>query len=174
MKRWKGILAGMLGAGGMLASCSNPIVQGPPEIRPGRSECSACGMLISEERCSAAVLIEDEGERLYRLYDDIGCMLDDEHESGRGARVVERFVHDYNRGDWIAAERAFFLEGGSPPVQTPMGSGIVAFVDAEAAKACNRDRNGGVCDFAGVANARRNWMQSRHGVAATETDGGAK
>lgn len=84
-------------------------------------------MLLSEDRCAAAEIVRNEhGQAEYLVYDDIGCMLDQEVEHGSD-RVQSRYVRDYDRRDWIDARAAFFLRAPGDRIRTPMGSNIVAF-----------------------------------------------
>lgn len=146
-----------------LAACSSEPLTGPPEVKLGRSECAACGMIISEDRCSSALLIEHDGRREYRLFDDIGCMLDDERESGEGRRSIERYVHDHDTRGWIEASRAVYLFTEHDAIATPMGSGIVAYATSESAERSKAAHPGVVHDLDSLAAARRAWMEKHHG-----------
>ena len=66
-----------------LAGCARVDLSRPPELRAGRDECGECGMLISDERCAAASLVERDGAREFVLFDDIGCQLAFEEERAR-------------------------------------------------------------------------------------------
>lgn len=97
---------------------------GPPEIVYGRDLCIECGMLITEPRFAAAYRIDGEA----RPFDDIGGMLLYGTETGElSATSVAAWVHDRDTGEWIAAGAAHYViaEGAV----TPMGYGIVAFLD---------------------------------------------
>jgi copper chaperone NosL len=103
---------------------------GPPDIIYGRDLCIECGMLITEPRFAAAYRIDGEA----RPFDDIGGMLLYGAESGElSAASVEVWVHDRDTGEWIAAGAAHYViaEGAV----TPMGYGVVAFIDPDRAKA---------------------------------------
>lgn len=164
MSTMRATLCGRLASISVLAlvACSSDPLSGPPQIKLGRSECAACGMIISEDRCSSALLVEHEGVREYRLYDDIGCMLDDERDAG-SRPTLERYVHDYERRVWIDASRATFLFTQRDAIVTPMGSGIVAFADRADAERANQAHAGDVHDYASLAAARRDWMEKHHG-----------
>jgi len=150
----------------VLPACGRQDLSGPPQIRLGRDECAACGMIISDDRCSSALLVEREGRREHVLFDDLGCMLDQERENGVRDRVVQAFVHDYGTGAWSAADSAVFIFGAGDAVRTPMGSGIVAFATQERAEAEQRRSGGEVMGAAALAVARREWMESRYGKPA--------
>jgi nitrous oxide reductase accessory protein NosL len=128
-----------------LNACQSEPLSGPPRLNLGRDECGGCGMIISEDRCSSALLIADEGERRYVVFDDIGCMLEYEPKSP-GAQIIARFVHDYNSRQWVAGQSAFYIRGTAGKLATPMGSGIIAFADKAAAES-RRDEVGGVVTY---------------------------
>jgi nitrous oxide reductase accessory protein NosL len=145
----------LIGTTLVLAACDRGTVSGPPEIRLGSKECFDCGMLVSEDRCSTALLVEVDGRREYRFFDDLGCMLDHEREGLDGAVVVERFVHDFDAKAWIPAEDAVFVLGEPKSVKTPMGSGMIAFASREAAEDARRRLGGEVLRFTALVEARR-------------------
>lgn len=146
-----------------LTACQQAVLSGPPELRLGRSECGECGMLISEDRCSSALLIDARGRREHVLYDDIGCMLDAERRGLDGAVVAERYVHDYGTRAWVEASAAHFVAADRDSLQTPMGSGLVAFASAGDAEASSRTHKGRVLDYTALAAYRRAWMEERFG-----------
>lgn len=141
-------LAAVIGAG--LTACGGAPLSGPPTLHLGRDECAGCGMIISEERSAAALLMEEGGERRHLVFDDIGCMLDYEREHAAGARVIERYVHDYGSREWGPGGSAVFLIAEDGKLATPMGSGIVAFLSGEAAERQRTSSGGRVTDLAGV------------------------
>lgn len=147
----------------MLPACQRTVLTGPPELRLGRSECGECGMLISEDRCSSALLIDSKGHREHVLYDDIGCMLDSERRGLDGAVVAERYVHDFDSRAWVQAGQAHFVAADRDSLQTPMGSGLVAFANAQDALATARAHKGQVLDYAALAAFRKSWMEERFG-----------
>lgn len=155
------LLMAALAAG--LSSCGGAPPSGPPELKLGRSECSECNMIISEDRCSCGLLVEDDGHREHLLYDDIGCMLDDEHAGLAGRAVIERYVHDHQSRAWVQAELAVFVMADPKTLPTPMGSGIVAFASRSDADAEAARHGGTVLDYRDLATARRRWMQERYG-----------
>lgn len=147
----------------LLAACERAPLSGPPDVQLGRHECKACGMLVSEDRCSSALLVESHGRRDYFFYDDLGCMLDQEREGIDDAIVIEAFARDYGARTWVSAKDATFLFADVAKLQTPMGSGIVAYstrADAEKAKVRFDGRTMG---YAELADARRAWMEARYG-----------
>ncbi len=144
-----------------LAGCDRAPLQGPPELRLGRDECRECGMIISEDRCSSALLLERAGRREYALFDDLGCMLDVERAGLDGAAVIERHVHDYAGRGWLAAESAVYLLTPSDKLVTPMASGMVAFADRSAAQLAQAAHGGELLDYRALGEARRAWYERR-------------
>jgi len=148
----------------MLGACQGSPISGPPEMRLGRHECVHCGMLVSEDRCSTAQLVDDGGRRDYLFYDDIGCMLDNEHEGGT-PQVLERYVHDYNTRQWVRAEEATFVFAHPKQLHTPMGSGMVAFAERVDAQHAAKPLDAKVMTFEQLTAARREYMDKHFGPA---------
>ena len=142
--------------------CSTNELSGPPTIKLGRHECKECGMLVNEDRCSSALLVEDRGRRDYWHFDDIGCMLDAESKHNE-VKVLERFVRDYDTRVWTHAEQAWFVMAHPKTLHTPMGSGIVAFVSRQSADAATQQFSGEVHDFPSLVQARIAYLQKLFG-----------
>ncbi len=145
--------------------CGSESPSGPPQLRLGRDECRECGMIISEDRCSAALLIERQGRREHVLFDDLGCMLDLERDDLGGATVIVRFVHDHTTRSWIDAPRATFLLADPEKLPTPMSSGMAAFAARDDAEKARTDSGGVLLDYHGLAAARKAWIDRRRGAA---------
>lgn len=141
-------------------SCSRPALSGPPELKLGRDECADCGMLVSEDRCSSALLIEVSGVREHAIFDDIGCMLDYMHEPPADTRAVEAFVHDHGTRQWISADASFVLFADRAKLKTPMGFGIVAVASRNEAERLQRSYGGEIVSWS-EASARRLVMKHR-------------
>jgi copper chaperone NosL len=110
-----------------LTACRSAVdLDSPPDIRYGEDVCDHCGMIISEARFAAGY-ITAEGET--RRFDDIGNMVAYHLEMGENVAVF--WVHDYETAVWLPADEATlaYVEG----LITPMGSGLVAFADPDAA-----------------------------------------
>lgn len=169
-------MGAVLAVAALIGGCDGPPLDGPPELRLGRSECVECNMLISEDRCSSALLVEDRGRREHLLYDDIGCMLDDERGGLGGRAVLKRFVHDHGTRQWLESDKAVFVMTDPKRVMTPMGSGILAFASAESARRIVAEHGGDTMSYDALIDARRAWMQSRYGTPRpgpdTDTQGG--
>lgn len=159
----KPMLAAMILSVCTLAGCSSNELSGPPDVKLGRQECKECGMLVNEDRCSSALLVEDRGRRDYWHFDDIGCMLDAERKHKNDVRVLERFVRDHASRAWTPAEQAVFVMAHPKTLHTPMGTGIVAFAKREDAEAAQREYAGEVLDYAALTRARVAWLEKQFG-----------
>lgn len=111
------------------AACSGGGEPKPPDIAYGRDMCEMCGMIISEARFAAALLLED-GRAL--KFDDTGEMFAYHHEHP-DLKVRAWFVHDYRTEEWTRGEPAFYVI--SKDVRSPMGTGVAAFAQRPAAEA---------------------------------------
>lgn len=76
-------------------------------------------------------------------FDDIGCMVEflQENES----LPYALWVSDYNSGEWVRANNAWFVH--SEDVVTPMGSGVVAVSNESAARELAARLSGTVLQF---------------------------
>jgi copper chaperone NosL len=123
----------------------------PPQVQYGQAPCEGCGMIVSDQRFAAAIVLEmPDGERRPAVFDDIGCMLDYEREHHDG-KVLARFVKDVTTGRWVAADKANFVRGKS--IQSPMASGIAATATVDAAEKFATDHNASVQTFAQINQA---------------------
>lgn len=164
MKRFACV--GWLTLAALGVSCAREPLTGPPDQRVGRDSCLECGMLIAEDRCAAAALVERRGRREHVHFDDIGCLLDAMREGAELGTVVEVYVHDYDSKEWIEAADAGYVVAESSAFKTPMGSGIVAFRDEANAEAAAARAGGAATDFAGVSESRDAWRAARRGPGA--------
>lgn len=155
------VLAGLALAAAWLPSCGGDELSGPPNLRLGRDECAECGMLINEDRCSSAFLIERDGRREHVMFDDIGCMLDYQHAERAGVIVLAGFVHDHNTRAWVDHTAAAYLVTDTDRLPTPMGSGMVAFVDQHSAEKARAEFAGAITNYAGLTPARQAWLEAR-------------
>jgi copper chaperone NosL len=103
----------------------------PVPIDTRHDACAHCRMTASDPRLAAQIVAPGEEPM---IFDDLGCLR--EHLAGRaplpdGAGI---FVADHRTGDWIRADRALFTR--APRLDTPMGSHLIAHLDA-----ASRDRD---------------------------------
>ncbi len=143
----------------VLTSCNKAPRTGPPDLRYGRDECAECGMSIVEEHSACALLVLEHDRREYKLFDDLGCLLD--HEREHHPQTVERHTHDYATKRWISADSARYLMSES--VRTPMGSWIAAYADDAAAEAAREKLGGKVFDLDALRTERVAWREKRFG-----------
>jgi len=136
----------------LAAGCQQkPSELAPPKIQYGQTACDGCGMIVSDQRFAAAIILEmPDGERRPVAFDDIGCMLDYQREHHDGT-VLARFVKDFTTGEWVAAEKANFLRGKS--IQSPMASGIAATATPQAAEKFAAEHNASVQTLAQLGQA---------------------
>jgi nitrous oxide reductase accessory protein NosL len=144
-----------VGVAALIPACGPAELSGPPSVRLGRDECAGCGMLISEDHCSCAMLVAEDGGKTYLIFDDLGCLLDYRADHPQ-AVVAEVFAHDYSTGQWVQAATASYLSATSPSsLNTPMGSGIVAFASRAQAEAQQKTTGGDLVSFDRLADLRR-------------------
>lgn len=142
MKTTMLILAGLLL---LAAGCNRQAPVGPPQVQYGQTECSQCGMTVNDEHYAAALILEQpSGERVAKIFDDIGCMLAFERES-HDAKVLARYVKDYQTHAWLDADRAAYVKGAE--IHSPMGYGLLAATDSAAAERLALSKSGKVVDL---------------------------
>ena len=131
----------------LLAGCATPVDPNlPPDIVYGEDVCDRCGMIISDERFAAGVVVERAPQEYEHLiFDDIGDMLAHIQEEGETVTIVSYFVHDYQSLEWLNAEDAVYVVSSN--VQTPMGFGIAAFATQAAAEVEAAAWQGEIFDF---------------------------
>lgn len=134
------------------AACGRPSAEKPPVIRYGEDACEECKMLISESRFAAAYTTKEGTWR----FDDIGCMV--LHYRKHDGESPVFWVHDYETGEWVRGDQAFFVVGAG--VYTPMAYGIVAFADSLKARDLSAQKGGKVLRLQALL---RGWKPMRGG-----------
>jgi copper chaperone NosL len=144
-----------------LTACQSAVdLEQPPDIRYGEDVCDLCGMIISEARFAAGYITAD-GET--RRFDDIGNMVAYHLETGEDVAVF--WVHDYETAEWLRADEATLAYVAD--LITPMGSGLVAFADPDAAAQAIAG-GGDLMDFptllaeAKSGNVANSWFHKHH------------
>jgi copper chaperone NosL len=110
----------------LLLGCGASKIE-PVEIFP-EDICAQCRMAVSEVRF-ASEIIDMHGD-VYK-FDDIGCMLKFRNKRS-DLKINATFLKDYETREWIPYERAVIVRTS---IETPMGSGKLAFADQERARA---------------------------------------
>ena len=119
----------------LLTACTGASADRPPDIAYGQQECDECRMLIDDARFASAY-VTTGGEA--RRFDDVGDMLI--HHRRQAEEVASFWVHDYETGEWLRAETAFYVMAEG--IHTPMGHGIVALADRDRAERLAREHGG--------------------------------
>ena len=101
---------------------------GSEPLHYGRDACSRCRMLLAEPGFAGE--IRDARGQLTR-YDDLGCLIGALREAH--VETPEAWVEDHATHQLVPLLRAALVAGER--IRTPMGHGIVAFADPEAARA---------------------------------------
>lgn len=140
-----------------LHGCGERELSGPPELRAGRDQCAECGMIITDERACAAILIDIGGRREHRLFDDLGCLVDFKDAPREAWTEIATFAADHASGRWLTIEEANFLLADTRRLMTPMGSGYVAYADESAAHKAIQQFGGRVARFEDLRQARQAW-----------------
>lgn len=108
-----------------LCGCSSK--PAPEPIHVGEDVCANCRMAIIEPQFASEIILSS-GEVL--KFDDLGCLAS---EAMNAASEASRhiFLQDYATHEWIEGEKATIVRSSS--LQTPMGSGSIAFANHEKA-----------------------------------------
>jgi copper chaperone NosL len=136
----------------LLAACGGAQIDPntPPEIVYGEDVCARCGMIISDDRFAAALVVEKAANDYeYLSFDDAGEMFAFASEDNGQSKIVSWFVHDYNSREWLDATAAWFVVADS--LQTPMGFGVAACAHELEARALAQEWGGEVLTFAQAA-----------------------
>lgn len=111
-----------------------------PQIVYGQDRCDNCGMVISEKSYSAIAYSIGEGR--WVKFDDIGCLFIYMVNHGGKDNFRDVYVFDFNTGEMISAEEAYYVRAPIDNVWTPMSSGIVAFKSLSDAESFASQVNG--------------------------------
>ena len=139
---------------------------GPEPITYGRDACAHCRMHLSQPGFAAE--LRDSSGALTK-YDDIGCMLQAmvalHHE------VPEVWVEDHDSGGFLPLLSARLVR--SERIETPMGYGIVAFKDEDAARTFARAQGGEVLALEDILRQPARILPVRRAGAATTREVGS-
>jgi copper chaperone NosL len=138
----------------LIISCQRDSEVKPAEIFYGEEVCDRCKMIISQELFSAQYILL--GGKV-KKFDDIGCMMNYIfEEEAQKDKVLAIFVRDYNSKEWIEGEKAYYI--GSSNIKTPMGHGLVALKEREAAEKLAKEKEGKLLESFSEA---KNWVLSQ-------------
>jgi len=115
--------SGLAAACLLAAFCARGPVR-PAVLDIGNETCRSCRMTISDARFAAQIVAPSE-EPLF--FDDIGCLRDHLTSSGGLRDDARAFVADHRTKEWVSASAAIYTRSS---LETPMGSRLVAHVDA--------------------------------------------
>jgi copper chaperone NosL len=116
---------------------------GPQPIVYGRDACASCRMHMSRPGFAGEIRARDGA---LTKYDDIGCLVRAILAGHR--EVPAAWVEDHATGTFVPLLSAHLVRAES--AATPMGSGLVAFADADAARDHARAHGGRVMAFEDV------------------------
>jgi len=106
------------------SACSSEPDTGPGEVRWDREVCERCVMAVSDRNYSAQVRggTAEKKTKLYK-FDDLGCAVIwlDEQPWKEDPRT-EIWVTDFNNGEWINAETAWYVTGKTTPMDYQLGA----------------------------------------------------
>lgn len=120
---------------------------GPVAIEYGKDECAGCKMILVDKHYGTE-FITDKG-KVFK-FDDVNCLVD--FMNDQKGLVGKALVIDFNRSNqFLEAERAVYLN--HTKLRTPMGSGIGAFINSDAATSVDSGLGGGgrILQWADVA-----------------------
>jgi copper chaperone NosL len=109
----------------------------PAPVDTRNDACAHCRMTVSDLRFVAQIVAPGEEPR---VFDDLGCLRAYLAATPRIAPGSVAFVASYRTRAWARAADALYLEHEG--LETPMGSGIVAFEDAAGREAEAAARGG--------------------------------
>jgi copper chaperone NosL len=132
----------------LFSGCNRQQPLAPPEVQYGQSECADCGMIVSDQRYAAGLILEmPQGERVPRVFDDIGCMVKYEQRQKDG-KVLAHYVMDYQSSRWLTVEQAVLVR--RQQIQSPMGYGLAAVSTTEDAQRLAAGDAQAITDFAAL------------------------
>ncbi|RXZ80688.1 hypothetical protein EBB07_17860 [Paenibacillaceae bacterium] len=132
-----GMLAVMMLIMGVLAACGGGGNYKPQAINEETDRCVICNMAIKDDVYATQIITKD-GQSL--KFDDLGCLNEWKVRNGTDT-IGAAFVRDYNSGEWLKYEKAYYAYDSS--FKTPMAYGLLSFESKEEAEAYIADQNAG-------------------------------
>lgn len=118
-----------------VACCSSAPQPAPLDTRS--EQCASCRMAVSDARLASQLVAPEE---LPLFFDDLDCLVNF-LKAGKAPPAATAFVADHRTKVWVRADRAVYTR--VPALETPMGSHLIAHVDA-ASRDGDRDARTGV------------------------------
>jgi copper chaperone NosL len=99
-----------------LVSCDDMPESGPVEIKWDRDVCERCKMAISDPKHAAQIRVS---KTKVLKFDDIGdaILYLQDHQDIKKNKNFEIWVTDYQTGNWIDAQRAFYVQQNHTPME---------------------------------------------------------
>ena len=119
------------------AACAPSGPPPPADLDPANDACRFCRMAVSDPRSAAQIAAPSEEPT---FFDDIGCLKSYLEQNPSLPPGAVAYVSDHRSGVWVPAGSALYVR--SPSVETPMGSGLLAYADA-ASRDADPDATGG-------------------------------
>ena len=112
----------------LIISCSNDKELRPVDINYGQDICERCKMIISEEKFSSQLIMQNG--TVYN-FDDIGGMIVYILENEITPEKEKIFVKDFYSNKWLGLSDAIYVSIDN--IKTPMNFGLVAVADSSTA-----------------------------------------
>jgi copper chaperone NosL len=100
----------------------------PAALDTKNESCGWCRMAVSDARFAAQLVSPSEEPR---FFDDVGCLATFLKSGGAPVKGQIAYVADHRTKAWVRAAAAVYTKKRG--LETPMGSGLVAHADADAA-----------------------------------------
>ena len=127
-----------------LAACQHSNTDEPPAVRYDVDECVECGMILSDERYTTAIMTPGPRGPEALLFDDLNCQVNYEFEHP-DLVILKRWTHDQGTRAWIDTPTAHFVR--AKELYTPMMSHVAAFAQPTDAEALAQELHGELLDF---------------------------
>ena len=122
-------------------SCGDNNQTGPVDINYGQDICERCKMIISEEKFSSQIIM-DNGS-VYN-FDDIGGMIHYLSDNKINSSNLKIYVKDYKTTNWIIFNEAVYVV--TDGIKTPMNYGVIAFGEKKDADAFISMKSGNILE----------------------------
>lgn len=106
----------------VMIGCS--AAQEPASVDTRNDSCTHCRMTVSDVRFAGQIVAPGEEPR---FFDDLGCLRDYLKKNG-APKGATAYVADHRTKTWVVAANAVYVR--NEQIDTPMGSSLLAWVDA--------------------------------------------